>query len=84
MIVSKKCGQYDTFGGANVPKPETFVKSESPEVPSLETFVNFRLEFRATLWKYGHSVMIVFKESSHSVASYAWISGRRRWRSGMV
>ena len=39
------CGQYDTFGGANAPKPETFVKSESPEVPSLETFVNFRWEF---------------------------------------
>ena len=39
------CGQYDTFGGASVPKPETFVKSESPEVPSLETFFNFRCEF---------------------------------------
>ena len=38
------CGQYDTVGGANVPKPETFVKSESPEVPSLETFVNLRRE----------------------------------------
>ena len=38
------CGQYDTFGGANVPKPETFNKFESPEVPSLETFVKFRRE----------------------------------------
>ena len=39
------CGQHDTFGGANVPKPETFVKSESPEVPSLEKIANFRWEF---------------------------------------